>query len=119
MRARRTVYDAIRRARRPRLPLKIVIPPAVSSISELDIADGGSEHEHHAAQIAARGRTARQEEYGYGKRSLVETAIFRLKGGVERLTGRMFGAQDSEIAFRISAANKAIRHAKPVIVRIG
>ncbi|MEM1345933.1 MAG: IS5/IS1182 family transposase, partial [Pseudomonadota bacterium] len=79
---------------------------------------GGTERERHAAEIAAHGRMAWQKNHGYGKRALGETAVFRLKrGGGERLTARTFGAQKREVAFRISAANKAIRLAKPAMIR--
>ena len=60
-----------------------------------------------------------QKAHGYGLRSLGETAISRLKPrGGDRLTARSFGAQYKEVALRISTANKAIRHAKPVTVRV-
>lgn len=101
------------------LCLQHVSLPPETSIREPDIANGRSEGERQAARIAALGRMAWQEENGYGERSIVEMAIFNLIGGVGRLTVRTFGTQDREIAFRISAANKAVRHAKPVIVRIG
>ncbi len=55
-----------------------------------------------------------QKAHGYGLRSLVETAISRLK----RRGGDRLAAQRKEVAIRLSAANKAIRHAKPVTVRI-
>jgi hypothetical protein len=60
-----------------------------------------------------------QKAHGYGLRSLGETAISRLKArGGDRLTARSLAAQHKEVALRISTANKAIRHAKPVTVRI-
>jgi hypothetical protein len=33
--------------------------------------------------------------------------------GGDRLRARTFGAQVAEVAFRVAAANKVIRHAKP------
>jgi len=61
---------------------------------------------------------ARQKANGYGRRALVETAIARLKRrGGDRLTARTFGARCQEVAFRVSAANKAIRHARPITIR--
>ena len=60
-----------------------------------------------------------QKKSGYGRRALVETTISRLKRrGGDRLTARTFGAQRQEMAFRVAAANKAIRHAKPITVRV-
>jgi hypothetical protein len=73
------VYQAIRAARPSRSPPKIVIPPGKSSIPDKGKPHGGSERERHAAEIADRGRMAWQRRHGYGKRSLVETAISRLK----------------------------------------
>lgn len=113
-------YAAIRAARPPRSPPKIVIPPSAPSIPPPGTPHGGTERERHAAEIAAHGRIAWQKEHEYGKRSLAETAVFRLKrGGGDRLSARSFGAQCREVAFRISAENKAIRLAKPNTTRVG
>lgn len=80
---------------------------------------GGTERERHAAEIAAHGRMAGQKTNGHGKRALVETAVLRLKHpGGDRITARSFGAQQKEICVRVSAANKAIRHANPVTVQL-
>lgn len=103
----------------PRAPPKIVIPPSTPSIPAPGSSHGGSERERHAAEIANNGRTAWQDHHGYGRRALVETAVFRMKRrGGDRLTARTFGAQRKEVALRISAENKAIRHAKPITIRI-
>ena len=113
------VYTAIRAARPARSPPRIVIPPAARSIPAPGASHGGTEREQHAAEIGARGRMAWQKANGYGRRALVETAISRLKRrGGDRLTARTFGTQCQEIAFRISAANKAIRHARPTTIRV-
>ena len=113
------VHAAIRAARPQRSPPKVVIPPAARSILTPGTPHGGSERERHAATIAAHGRMAWQKKSGYGRRALVGTAISRLKRrGGDRLTARTFGAQRQEMAFRVAAANKAIRHAKPITVRV-
>ena len=113
------VYAAIRAARPSRSPPKIIIPPAARSIPIPGTPHGGSERERHAATIGARGRMAWQKKSGYGRRALVETAISRLKRhGGGRLTARTLGAQRAEVALRISAANKSIRHTKPITVRV-
>lgn len=114
-----SVYAAIRAARPARSPPTIVIPPTARSIPAPGTAHGGSERERHAAAIAAHGRMTWQKKSGYGRRALVETTICRLKRrGGDRLTARTFGAQCQEVAFRISAANKAIRHASPITIRV-
>jgi len=60
-----------------------------------------------------------QKRHDYGKRSLAETAVFRVKklnGG--RLTARTFGAQQNDAATRIAALNKMIRAAKPITIGV-
>jgi Transposase DDE domain len=113
------VYRAVRDARPRRSPPKIVIPPAKSSIPDKDQPHGGTERERHAAEIAGHGRMAWQKRHRYGKRSLVETAISRIKrinGG--RLTSRTFGAQQNEAAIHIKIANRNMTIARPVSVRV-
>jgi hypothetical protein len=112
------VYRAIRDARPSRSPPKIVIPPGKASIPAKVEAHGGTERERHAAEIAQHGRMAWQKRHGYGKGSLVETAISRIKrinGG--RLTSRTFGAQQNEVAIHIKIANRNMALARPVSVR--
>lgn len=60
-----------------------------------------------------------QRRHGYGKRSLVETAISRVKtinGG--RLTSRTFGAQQNEVAIHINIANRNMTIARPQSERV-
>jgi hypothetical protein len=106
-------------ARPERSPPRIVIPPGKASIPARQEPHGGSERERHAAEIAARGRMAWQKRHRYGKRSLVETAISRIKrinGG--RLTSRTFGAQQNKVAMHITIANRNMTLTRPVSVRV-
>lgn len=113
------VYQTIRAARPRRSPPKIIIPPGKSSIPDKDQPHGGTERERHAAEIAARGRMAWQQRHGYGKRSLVETAISRIKRINDgRLTSRTFGAQQNEIALHIKIANRNVTLARPTSERV-
>jgi hypothetical protein len=75
------VYAAIRDARPKSSAPKMVIPPGKSSIPAKGEPHGGTERERHAAEIAVHGRMAWQKRHGYGKRSLVETAISRYPNG--------------------------------------
>jgi hypothetical protein len=112
-------YQAIREARPKGTPPRIVIPPCKPSIPDKDELHGGTERERHAAEIAAHGRIAWQRNHGYGKRSLAETAISRIKrinGG--RLTSRTFGAQQIEVAIHVKIANRQMRIANPISERI-
>lgn len=113
-------YDTIRKARPERSLPKIVIPPRSSSVPGKGDLRGGSERERHAAEIARRGRMAWQRRHGYGKRSLVETAISRIKrinGG--RLTSRTFGSQQNEVAIHVAIANRQMLIARPHTERVG
>lgn len=78
----------------------------------------GSERELHAAEIALHGRMAWQKRHGYGKRSLVETAISRIKGINDgKLTSRTFGSQRNEIAIHLKIANRNMILARPIFER--
>ena len=73
------VTKAIREARPPNSPPEIIIPPRATSIPPPDTPHGGSEREHHAAEIASKGRMNWQNRQGYGLRALGETAMARVK----------------------------------------
>ena len=113
------VTKAIREARPPNSPPEIIIPPRATSIPPPATPHGGSEREHHAAEIASKGRMNWQKRQGYGLRALGETAMARVKrlnGG--KLTARTFQSQQTEIAMQIDALNRSIRAAKPNTIRI-
>jgi hypothetical protein len=60
-----------------------------------------------------------QQRHGYGKRSLVETAISRIRRiNSGRLTSRTFGGQQNEVAIHITIANRNMTLARPVSVRV-
>ena len=112
-------YDAIRAARPPGSPPKIVIPPKAPSIPDKGDPHGGSERKRHAAEIARHGRMAWQRRHGYGKRSLAETAFSRIKTINDgRLTSRTFGSQHNEIAVHIKIANRNMLIARPMSERV-
>jgi len=109
---------AIRAARPGLAPPRIGIPPGRASIRDRREPHGGPERERHAVQIAVTGRMAWQKCHGYGERSLVKKAIFRIKriiGG--RLTSRTFGARESELAIPITIANRNRSLARPVFLQ--
>ncbi|OYR24112.1 putative transposase [Brucella grignonensis] len=60
-----------------------------------------------------------QRRHGYGKRSLVKTAISRIKRINDgRLTSRTFGAQQNEVATHIKIANRNMVLARPLSERV-
>ena len=112
------VTKAIREALPPNSPPGIIIPPRATSIPLPDTPHGGSEREHHAAEIASKGRMNWQKRQGYGLRALGETAMARVKrlnGG--KLNARTFQSQQTEIAMQIDVLNRSIRAAKPNTIR--
>lgn len=113
------VYKAVRAARPARSRPRIVIPPGKLSIPAKGEPHGGSERERHAAEIARHGRIAWQRQHGYGKRSLVETAISRIKKlNNATLASRTFGAQKNEIAIIVKIANRNMLLARPLTERV-
>ncbi len=73
---------------------------------------------HHIAAIKAMGRLKWQVTTGYGKRSLVETAIGRYKSIIgHRLRARSFGAQQTEVAISCEILNRMLDCARPKSVR--
>ena len=87
------VTKAIREARPPNSPPEIIIPPRATSIPPPDTPHGGSEREHHAAEIASKGRMNWQKRQGYGLRALGETAMARVN--------------------RLKAASSTLAHSNP------
>jgi hypothetical protein len=96
----------------------IVIPPCASAVPSAQGAEAQSQRDHHVRIIAEKGRMAWQKATGYGRRSLVETAIGRYKAIIgPKLHTRILPAQRGEAAIAIEALNHMIRVAKPVSIR--
>ena len=112
-----SVYQAASlRQRDP--PPDIVIPPRASSVINDNEADAATARDRHVRTIAEKGRMAWQKATGYGRRSLVETAIGRYKHGIgPKLRARSADGQRGEAAIAVSALNRMIRTAKPASVR--
>ncbi|TCR65758.1 DDE family transposase [Rhizobium sp. BK376] len=82
-------YDAVTRHSAGAV---VVIPPRANAVERPD-ADPSSQRDRHIAAINTAGRMKWQVATGYGKRSLVETAIGRYKSIIgHRLRARSFGA---------------------------
>ena len=95
----------------------VVIPPRANAVERKDI-DPSSQRVRHIATINADGRMKWQAATGYGKRSLVETAIGRYKSIIgRRLRARSFAAQQTEVALGCDALNRVLACARPKSVR--
>ncbi|MBB2755819.1 UNVERIFIED_ORG: hypothetical protein GGI57_006570 [Rhizobium aethiopicum] len=95
----------------------VVIPPRANAIEWPD-AGPSRQRDRHIAAINADGRLKWQVATGYGKRSLVETAIGRYKSIIGRqLRARSFGAQQTEVAIGCAVLNRMLECARPNSVR--
>lgn len=107
-------YDAIGRHSADAV---VVIPPRSNAIDSLQTGIA-SQPDRHIEAIKAHGRMKWQTTTGYGKRSLVETAIGRYKSIIgHRLRARSFGAQQTEVAIGCAALNRMLACARPNSVR--
>ncbi|WP_137134195.1 IS5 family transposase [Rhizobium sp. FKY42] len=95
----------------------VVIPPRANAVDRQD-ADLSSQRDRHIATINADGRMQWQAATGYGKRSLVETAIGRYKSIIgRRLRARSFSAQQTEVALGCAVLNRMLDCARPKSAR--
>ncbi|NLS08377.1 IS5 family transposase [Rhizobium sp. P32RR-XVIII] len=95
----------------------IVIPPRANAVESIDDGRLG-QRDLHIAAIRRDGRMKWQASNGYGKRSLVETAIGRYKAIIgRRLRARSFHAQQTEIAIACAVFNRMLACARPKSVR--
>lgn len=95
----------------------VIIPPRANAVKQPD-ADPSSQRARHIAAINADGRMKWQAATGYGKRSLVETAIGRYKSIIgRRLRARSFATQQTEVAIGCAVLNRMLACARPKSVR--
>ncbi|MEQ1954645.1 IS5 family transposase [Mesorhizobium sp. CN2-181] len=95
----------------------VVIPPRANAVEGSDTRPS-SQRSRHIAAINMDGRMRWQADTGYGKRSLVETAIGRYKSIIgRRLRARSFGAQQTEVAIGCASLNRMLACARPKSVR--
>ena len=98
-------------------PVEVVIPPWSSSVV-MTKTDCNSTRDRHVQLIEEKGRMAWQKATGYGRRSLVETAIGRYKHIIgPTLRARSNDGQAGEAAITVHVLNRMIRIAKPISVR--
>ena len=107
------------RAFHPDPPPDDVIPPRASAVPSTENAKAQSQRDRHIRIITEKGRMAWQKATGYGRRSLVETAVGRYKAIIgPKLRARTLPAQQGEAAIAADVLNRMIRAAKPVSIRV-
>ena len=83
-----------------------------------DAAHSPSQRDAHIALLAAKGRQSWQKDTGYGRRSLVETAMGRYKAIIgPRLRARCLGGQCIEAAIGVAVLNRMLEAGRPKSVR--
>ena len=95
----------------------VVIPPRANAVERPD-TEPSTQRDRHIEAVKAGGRMKWQAATGYGKRSLIETAIGRYKAVIgRRLRARSFGAQQTEVAIGCTVLNRMLACARPKSVR--
>jgi hypothetical protein len=107
------VYDAVTQ-RHP--DAAVIIPPRSTAVpSETPT----SQRDRHLQMIAEHGRINWQRGSGYGRRSLVETAMYRYKTIIgRRLRARTLPNQQTEAKVGCNVLNRMTRLGMPISVRI-
>jgi len=106
------VYDAVAE-RHP--GAAVIIPPRATAVAN---EAATSQREGHIAMIAQHGRIGWQRRSGYGRRSLIETAVYRYKTIIgRRLCARSLANQRTEAKIGCNVLNRMTRFGMPVTVR--
>ena len=112
------VYQAVARQQHDP-PSDVVISPRASAVLSTDSTDRQSQRDRHIRMIAEKGRMGWQKATGYGRRSLVETAIGRYKHLIgSTLRARNLATQQGEVAIAVRALNRMINVGKPLSIRV-
>jgi len=110
------VYQAADRQHGP--APDVIIPPRASAVPSTGDPAARTQRDHHIRRIAEQGRMGWQRTSGYGRRSLVGTAIGRYKHLIgPKLRARTLIAQQGEASLAVAVLNRMIRIAMPISVR--
>jgi hypothetical protein len=112
------VYRAIA-ARQPQLPPAVILPPRITAVLRSVTDTAPSLRDRHIQIIQEKGRRGWQKAVGYGKRALVETAMFRSKTLIgPTLRARTIKTQKTEARIACSVINRMTQLGMPVSERI-
>jgi hypothetical protein len=97
----------------------VIIPPRVTAVLSPTSDTAPSRRDRHIQIIQEKGRRGWQKAVGYGKRALVETAMFRYKVLIgPTLRARTLPAQKSEVRMACAVMNRMTQLGMPVSQRI-
>jgi hypothetical protein len=114
------VYRAIAE-RQPQPPPAVIIPPRRTAVpnSATDTTNSPRDRHIHIHMIQEKGRRGWQRAVGYGRRSLVETAMFRYKTLIgPRLRARTLATQQGEARIACSVLNRMTQLGMPISRRV-
>ena len=112
------MYRAIAE-RQPQLPPAVIIPPRATAVLSPTADTAPSLRDRHIQMIQEKGRRGWEKAVGYGKRSLVETAMFRYKTLISpKLRARKLTAQQSEARVACSVINRMTQLGMPLSQRV-
>jgi hypothetical protein len=112
------VYRAVRE-RQPQSPPAVIIPPRVTAVLSSAADRMPSPRDRHIQLIQEKGRRGWEKAVGYGKRSLVETAMFRYKTLIgPTLRARTLAAQQTEAHIACSVINRMTELGMPMSQRL-
>lgn len=113
-----SVYQAIA-ARQPDLPPAVIIPPRITAVLSPAADTAPSLRDRHIQVIQEKGRRGWEKAVSYGKRSLVETMMFRYKTLIgPKLRARTIARQKTEARMACSVINRMTQLGMPVSQRI-
>lgn len=94
--------------------IPVIIPPHVTAVLSAAADHHPSQRDQHITLMAAKGRLGWQEETGYGRRSLVETAMGRYKAIIgPSLHARSLPGQRAETAVGVAVLNRMLYAGRP------
>jgi hypothetical protein len=112
------VYRAIA-ARQPQRPPTVIIPPRATAVPSAVVDTAPSLRDQHIQIIQEKGPQGWQKAVGYGKRALVETAMFRYKVLIgPTLRARKFAVQQVEARVACRTINRMTQLGMPISQRV-
>jgi Transposase DDE domain len=112
------VYRAVAE-RQLQPPPTVIIPPRVTAVLSPTTDTAPSLRDRHIQMIQEKGRRGWEKAVGYGKRSLVETAMFRYKVLIgPTLRARKQAAQKSEARIACVVINRMTQLGLPISQRV-
>jgi transposase len=112
--------DPVYRAIADRAPeAEVIIPPRATAKLSDQLDRASTRRDRHIQTIAQRGRLGWQRATGYGRRSLVETAMYRYQTLIGRsLRARSLPGQKVEARMACAVINRMTRLGMPVSSRV-